>query len=366
MDNHLSTIIIFFAYTAIISFIIYKLFLRYTNLLQLRKTNFSGERWASQGKPIYGGIPFYIMFVLAIANYGLFFDTNAMANMQFWGIFSVISLSFFMGLADDKLSTNPGFKFLIQVFNGIILIYTGTYIELTGHAWADHSLTVFWVVAIMNSVNMLDNMDAITASNSLAILLGGIVILLLGGGAPVNGSSGTLLFIMAGAVATLLSFLVFNWHPSRMYMGDNGSQFLGALLAIVGIACYWNTETATGLGGMSKNAILTALAFVIPITDTTTVTINRLLRGRSPFVGGRDHTTHHLHYAGLKERGIALLLMSISIICTGISVSLVLWIEQWTLGTAIASALPFLLVLVSLYSLTKISKPPQKEKEDEE
>ena len=154
----------------------------------------------------------------------------------------------------------------------------------------------------MNSINFLDNMVDITAVLSVFILLNRhLVHLMLG---PVLGVQ---MMLIVNTIAALAGFLFYNWNPSRMFMGDTGSQFLGVYLAYVGIRCFWNAPSpVTGADEHWRQAIMTLVVFLLPIAATTTVTINRIGRGRSPFVGGRDHTTHHLSYLGLSDAQVAL------------------------------------------------------------
>jgi UDP-GlcNAc:undecaprenyl-phosphate GlcNAc-1-phosphate transferase len=122
--------------------------------------------------------------------------------------------------------------------------------------------------------------------------------------------------VLISTSAALIAFIFYNWSPSKMYMGDNGSQYLGAVLALVGIVFYWNAVPIEEFqyGYNLKQVIIVASAFIVPLSDTTTVTINRLLRKQSPFVGGRDHTTHHLFYLGLTVRWVGAALFIINTI----------------------------------------------------
>jgi UDP-GlcNAc:undecaprenyl-phosphate GlcNAc-1-phosphate transferase len=197
---------------------------------------------------------------------------------------------------------------------------------------------------------MLDNMDAITTSVSSTILLGAVLILFFN-----PPFSGVLLILTIGVLASLLSFLYYIWNPSKMYMGDNGSQFLGAFLAIIGIQVFWNSPQMSDHSNLYP-FLLAFMAFIVPISDTSTVTINRLLRKQSPFIGGRDHTTHHLSYFGFSDRKVAWVLVTINLIFVSFSLFIILFPSKipfpvWILG------IMALLVLVSLYSITKISKP---------
>jgi UDP-GlcNAc:undecaprenyl-phosphate GlcNAc-1-phosphate transferase len=117
--------------------------------------------------------------------------------------------------------------------------------------------------------------------------------------------------IIISVIGTLCGFLAYNWHPSKMFMGDSGSQFLGIFLAFCGIEFCWNIPVIEKnnfpIIYPINNIILVALVFIMPLTDTAIVVINRIIKGSSPFVGGKDHTTHNLFYNGITEKKIAAL-----------------------------------------------------------
>ena len=104
------------------------------------------------------------------------------------------------------------------------------------------------------------------------------------------------------------------------------------------------------------------LLFTVPITDTTTVSINRLLKGKSPFVGGKDHTTHYLSYLGLSDRGVALVMIAITIISHLLAGLLMFHIKSPTKQELILFAIWPTLVFITLFSITKIVKPKEKKK----
>jgi UDP-GlcNAc:undecaprenyl-phosphate GlcNAc-1-phosphate transferase len=167
-----------------------------------------------------------------------------------------------------------------------------------------------WVVGLMNSINMLDNMDGVTGAISAFIVAGLIVVILVSG----HKTPDFYLLALTGVLGALIGFLKFNWTPSKIFMGDTGSQFLGIFLAGTSILFLWQyNEGNQGLLQI-KPFVLPALFFVIPIIDTTTVTVRRLLRGQSPFVGGKDHITHHFAYLGLNENKIVLILLGTSLL----------------------------------------------------
>src|SRR5258706_550335 len=154
-------------------------------------------------------------------------------------------------------------------------------------------------------------------------------------------------------VACILGFFFYNWHPAVIYMGDTGSQFLGVFLSAVGIKFFWQAGTVPPSELIDfRQVIIPILVFIVPIVDTTTVFINRILRKQSPFVGGKDHTTHSLAYIGFSDRQVALTFIGISLF----SILLVLCIEKLipvltAVHTFIFTAYLFI-VLGILFSIT--------------
>lgn len=229
-----------------------------------------------------------------------------------------------MGLADDAYNTKPLLKLFVQISCGIILVITNTKIHFFSNGMLNSAITIIWVVGIMNSINMLDNMDAITSSVGAIIILAAISFILLR-----QDYSSVYLLMLIGVLASLIGFLFFNWHPSKMYMGDTGSQFIGLLLAFVGITYFWDGQDIEGNKIVSKQIISGLLIFIIPLTDTITVVVNRLMKKQSPFVGGKDHTTHHLHYLGMTDRQIALGFTGVTLISLMLTVFFINYIKTW-------------------------------------
>jgi UDP-GlcNAc:undecaprenyl-phosphate GlcNAc-1-phosphate transferase len=169
---------------------------------------------------------------------------------------------------------------------------------------------------------MLDNMDAISTIVSISILLSSLMTMCF------NDSFSSIYFIiMLGILGALLGFLYFNWNPSKIYMGDTGSQFLGVFLAAIGIKFLWNATPPDGDLISARNLFLPLMVFLLPIIDT--VTINRLSKGRSPFVGGKDHTTHALVYLGLSDRQVALVFATICCVSIFIVYLIERYLQQW-------------------------------------
>jgi UDP-GlcNAc:undecaprenyl-phosphate GlcNAc-1-phosphate transferase len=172
---------------------------------------------------------------------------------------------------------------------------------------------------------MLDNMDGITSTVSISIILSALAVMVFH-----HEYDSVYFMILLGVMAALIAFLYFNWHPSKMYMGDTGSQFLGVFLAAIGIRYLWNADPPTGEIISAKNLFLPIIVFIMPIIDTTPVVINRLRRGQSPFVGGKDHTTHALAYLGLSDSQVTLVFWVLTLISLIIVIVMEKFLGRWS------------------------------------
>ncbi len=344
---------LFFA-AVLFSLLINSLFMRFARTLGSREHNTDLVRWSATHKPAFGGIAFFIVFLGAFSVNNVIFPAEApIWRPELLGLIAATSLGFLLGLADDAYNTRPVLKFLAQVGCAVLLIASGNGITFFDHPWANMLLTVVWVVGIMNSINMLDNMDAITTVVSIFILANGAVAHLMLG--PVDGVH---LVLLVGTIAALVGFLFFNWNPSRMFMGDTGSQFLGVYLAYVGIRCFWNAPSPhTGLEEPWRQAVMTLLVFLLPIVDTTAVTINRIARGSSPFVGGRDHTTHHLSYLGLSDAQVAMTFGGLGALGVFLNFVVLRFVGTWKDLHTIAFVLYAVAVFLVLYLPTRRPRP---------
>lgn len=342
---------IYFIISILFSFLINRLFLRFVRTLGIRNQDDTVIRWGSQSKPAVGGFSFYILFLLSIITYSIFFDSNQVfLSKQFIGILLATMLGFLLGLADDAYNTRPILKFLTQVTCGVILMVTGTEISLSYVEPVNYIITIFWVVGIMNSLNMLDNMDAITSTVSISIILSALTVMIFH-----REINSVYFMVLLGVMGALLGFLYFNWHPSKMYMGDTGSQFLGVFLAAMGIRYLWNAEPPSGDLISARNLLLPVIVFMMPIIDTTTVTILRMSKGKSPFIGGKDHTTHALAYLGLTDRQVAMVFLGITAISIFFVVIIEKYLQNWThLYTILFSVYFFAMFILFFYAARSV------------
>jgi UDP-GlcNAc:undecaprenyl-phosphate GlcNAc-1-phosphate transferase len=327
--------------------------LRFSKTLGMRNRAEGTIRWNSELKPSLGGISFYLLFLLSVASFTIFFPQNQLLmNRNLLGLLGACSLAFIMGLADDAYNTRPLLKLLAQVTCGVILILSGTYIHLFNDNIPNYMLTVFWVVSMMNSVNMLDNMDGITTIISINVLMFAVFFEFMR-----DNYLDAYFLVMLGVLASLWGFLYYNWHPSKLFMGDTGSQFLGVFLAAVGIHSFWNAPDFGQQHIHSKQLFVSILAFIMPVIDTSIVIVNRIAKGRSPFIGGKDHTTHHLVYMGLSERKVAASFAIIGFISLIMTYFINYYFTNWGSIHIMAFSLYFLVLIGLFYWITQKYSP---------
>lgn len=212
------------------------------------------------------------------------------------------ALMFVVGLVDDFRHLRPYQKLVMQIGAAAMVIGAGYVLPWSRFPAFNIVVTLLWLVGITNAINMLDNMDGLAAGiASIASLFAAVNF--------VHSGQIVQATILATFAAALAGFLVYNFYPASIFMGDCGSLFIGFFLA--------SSVLMTTIGGRSRSilAVLTVpvLILFIPIFDTTLVTILRKMSGRAASQGGRDHTSHRLVALGLQERTAVLLLYVLAI-----------------------------------------------------
>ncbi len=268
----------------------------------------SSTRWHETPTPLLGGIGLFAglsagLWLAAAA--GAYEPTVALAS-----IYAGCTLLFLAGLVDDLYSLTPLAKLAAQIGAAVIVIATGTQVQLVGNEWLGDAIALVWLVGMTNAFNLLDNMDGLAATLA-AIAFGFFAI----DAVTAHSSDLVLVFALAGALACI-GFLPFNLRPkgrALVFMGDSGSQVLGFALAALGLAASWRVAGTT-----VATLVLPILVLAVPILDTALVTVARLLEGRPIYQGGRDHSSHRLVRFGLSEKHAVALL---ALIATGIGAS---------------------------------------------
>ena len=239
--------------------------------------------------PLLGGAAIYVAFIIVLILFG---DRRYIHEVV--GIFIGATLVSLMGVVDDRWGLGSYVKLMGQLLAACILVYSGVSVSIWGN-WLDIALTICWVVGITNAMNLLDNMDGL--SGGIAMIAATFFLLL----AALSNQYlvGALAAALAGACA---GFLVYNWNPAHIFMGDTGSLFLGFLLAAVGIKLRFpsNSDTITWM--------IPVIVLALPVFDTTLVFISRLRRGKNPLTTpGKDHVSHRLAYLTGSRREAVLL-----------------------------------------------------------
>ncbi|MCW5889152.1 MAG: hypothetical protein KIT14_01230 [bacterium] len=215
-------------------------------------------------------------------------------------ILAASAFLFLVGLVDDVVQIRPLTKLAAQVLAAGGIVASGLVLPWAHEPAVDAALAMLWIVGITNAVNLLDNMDGLAAG------IAAIACVFLGITFATNGQwdMAVLPALVAGAAA---GFLVYNFKPASIFMGDSGSMFLGCLLG--GFALL----SSYGRSRSVASVLLTpVLIMMIPILDTTLVAITRRLRGQPVSVGGRDHTSHRLVALGASERRAVLILYAVA------------------------------------------------------
>jgi len=262
----------------------------------------SVDRWHERPTPLLGGVGIFAGFTtglwVAIA-VGAIPLTGALA-----GIYGGVALLFVAGLVDDVRALPPVAKLAVQIGAGLLVIGTGTDVQLIHERIVAGLLALFWLVGMTNAFNLLDNMDGLAAT------LAGIAFVFFAIDAvTIHPDDTVLAFALSGALACA-GFLPFNLRPNGkalVFMGDSGSQLLGFALAALGLSASWKVA-----GSTVATLLLPILVLAVPIMDTGLVTVVRLLEGRPIYQGGRDHSSHRLVRFGLSEQNAVLLLALIA------------------------------------------------------
>jgi UDP-GlcNAc:undecaprenyl-phosphate/decaprenyl-phosphate GlcNAc-1-phosphate transferase len=317
-------LIVFFGGAFALSIVINSFMLRFVHTLGMRHKTEMTIRWSNQSKPAVGGISFYICYLMGFMFYAIFLgESDSFRSAELIGLFLCITLAFLLGLSDDAYDTKPLIKLGAQILCGVILILTDSKIELFSVEALNNIVTVIWVVGIMNSINMLDNMDGITTTASIFIIL-----TIIGISIPFSIANNVEIFLLITVLGALCGFIIYNWNPSKMFMGDTGSQFLGMFLSYFSIKYLWNAGIDTGNYSVMSNFTLVLIAFSVPLVDTTFVTVRRLAKGQRPWIGGKDHSTHMLSYKGLTDRQVALVFVGLSTISMILSLNVAKYIPK--------------------------------------
>jgi UDP-GlcNAc:undecaprenyl-phosphate/decaprenyl-phosphate GlcNAc-1-phosphate transferase len=250
-----------------------------------------------------------------------------------------------LGLVDDKLRLGPGIKLLVQILAAAMAATGGGvrfdfFIPIPAVTTV---LSIVWLVVIINAFNFLDNMDGLSAG--VAAICCSVILWAAGGGGQVFISGFLAIFIGA-----LLGFLIFNFAPAKIFMGDAGSLVVGFFVGAASVrTTYYHQDT--GVGGWYAT-LMPLIVLAVPLYDFTSVVILRVLQGKSPFVGDQQHFSHRLVRRGLSVRQAVLTIY----LATGCTAAAGTFLHELPAG---AAWLAFGQTILILMIIAIMERPPK-------
>ena len=251
-----------------------------------------GRRIHQRATPLLGGLAMYVGFGLAAA----FFSTNPKTE----GLLLSAAVVTALMVLDDRSGLSPALKLGIQTVASLVaVIFFGIEINFVGLPGVIHLapavsivLSLLWFVGLQNTINLIDGVDGL-AAGVVAIVAAAILL------AAINLSRPDIVILAGCLIGACIGFLVFNWHPARIFMGDTGSNFLGFTLAALSVL-------STAKVAVVVSLLVPILALTIPIFDTGWAILRRRVRGQSIATPDAEHLHHRLLDFGLSPRETAL------------------------------------------------------------
>jgi UDP-GlcNAc:undecaprenyl-phosphate GlcNAc-1-phosphate transferase len=264
--------------------------------------NPAADRWHRRTVAMLGGIPVWLCTLLGVAlTAGFSTDTILVV------VGSTLLLA--LGLVDDVVQLKPNAKLSAEIVLACAVVACGYHLNWSDSPAINALVTIVWIAGITNAFNLLDNMDGLCAGVSV------IAAVAFCGSIGVGDASS---FAYAAALAgATLGFLRYNFNPASVFLGDCGSLFLGSTFALLSLS-----KPAPGQRGLVSTLIVPVLILLLPIFDTTFVTISRKLSARAASQGGRDHTSHRLVALGFSERQASLVLYSLAAVGGAVAIGL--------------------------------------------
>jgi UDP-GlcNAc:undecaprenyl-phosphate GlcNAc-1-phosphate transferase len=265
------------------------------------------DRWHRTPTPLLGGVAIFIGSVPVVVLIAEAISAHMLD--RFAALLLGAILIFALGLIDDLKTLPPYAKLLGQIVAACVLVASLPIARYLPWSVLMVPVMIFWIVGVTNAFNLLDNMDGLSAG------IAAIVSITLFAFNFVQGDHQTALLciVIAGACG---GFLIFNFNPARIFMGDCGSLLIGYLLS--GIVVLGAAKAGSEL---ALTLLVPVGVMALPILDTTLVTIVRSLHHRPISQGGRDHLSHRLVALGLNERSAVLVLYALSVLFGGLAIT---------------------------------------------
>ncbi|MCC6809131.1 MAG: undecaprenyl/decaprenyl-phosphate alpha-N-acetylglucosaminyl 1-phosphate transferase [Deltaproteobacteria bacterium] len=294
--------------------------------------------------PRLGGIAIFIALWLPVL--ALFFaDERVRTGIgAHWNRLAALvlgaALLLVVGALDDLRGVRARTKLLAQVLAAAIA-FAGNFridvvaLPLFGNVdlgWVALPLTIIWVVGVVNAINLIDGLDGLAAGITFFAAITNFVVAYMFDSTLVS-------LVMVSTLGAVLGFLVYNWNPARIFMGDSGSYSLGYVLALTAIAAPFQKASAT------VSLLVPIVSLGIPLVDTLLAMLRRVLERRSIFSPDRGHIHHRLLDMGITHRRAVLIIYGTSVALTIAAIVISLG-RDWQVGVAISIAAVAIFLLV--------------------
>jgi UDP-GlcNAc:undecaprenyl-phosphate GlcNAc-1-phosphate transferase len=314
----------------------------------------SKERWHQKPTALMGGIAIYFGFSTALfflADFSSlaphFLRTSESLNLPSLAAVIWLGTTFFfiLGLLDDFLHIKPQTKLVGQILFASLVAFFGFRLHWFTSLTVDTMVTMAWTVGITNAFNLIDNMDGLCAGIGLIVAI--FLSILLWEAFP---QAALISLAIAGCLA---AFLIYNFNPASIFLGDCGSLPVGFIFAVLSLYLS-EIQPHNALSNLAVPFML----LLVPVFDTTLVTFIRLLSGRNASTGGKDHASHRLVLMGFSEKRAVLSLYGIGIVA-GLAA---LFVSRSDSLTSPAVIIPvFIAILLMGIYLAQLRVYPEKE-----
>ena len=296
------------------------------------------SRWHKKETALLGGVGIFIS-TMAV----WFLAVNVMdwqtLGLPFLPMILSASGIFAIGLIDDTYNMDPQHKLAAQLVITSILMIFGFRLDWTISSTANLFISVVWIVGITNAFNLLDNMDGLSAGIAF---IAGVFLFLMHYLNPESSFAGPLLLMSAVYLGAILGFLIYNFNPASIFMGDAGSLFIGFVMACLTVMGSTGKSVGMSAGHLLSIIIIPILIVFIPILDTGFVSVMRKLFSRPISQGGRDHSSHRMVAIGFSEKKAVLVLYAFSV-ASGL---IALAIKYMSIGPTLVFIVLYLLFVI--------------------
>ncbi len=277
--------------------------------------------------PFLGGVALFLSVWLTVLVMSLVFHrTLADYTPVLPYVLAGAMIILLVGLSDDLQPVNPWVKLGAQVSAGLVLYLGGMRIEpvavpfigMVSNDGLTFLLTMLWVVGLTNAVNLIDGLDGL--AGGVGLIAAGTMLVI----GMLYAVSGVVLFASV-LVGFLVVFLLFNRYPARIFLGDSGSLQLGYYFAVVSLLVPIKSFTAAAL-------YLPLLTLGVPLLETVSSIVRRLLSGRQLMRADRRHLFHYLELLGLSPRRVVLVFYGCSLVFSGFTLAMYFWNRRLVFG----------------------------------